>query len=553
MRYVTNEATLSIYSLIPEQSSTSKYAEFGNTTMVGQSLLSMIYEDYNLDFYVKLSPCTNLFGRQCEDPWNAMFHHLRAVDTGKGLEPVCLLVGASRNFEIVSQDKQPMDNMYQQAILPMSGTIFHSLLDHVTGPEAKSHGSSVIITGFDKESLDSAGYNKTLKHPLLNHIRQRKESAKEETTKPSASAVEESLTDAKNEDEARRIVTKALQQKMSSVAFDHEITDLQTPVADFAMDSLVVLRIRNWIFQAFRADLEPREISDAVSIVALAHLVLERTTFTQYKQGSRDSGNNETEQVEPKPDPRTSLKPSALPRQPLPLLSESLQAFLTSARPFCSDEEFKVAVQATEDFKAPGSMGNVLHNRLVERAEDPTIDNWLADSYLKRRYLGVRKPLVAHQSYFGTHALGRFSMNPAERAAIVTLAVFRFKKTLESGNLETQYLSGLAIDPDSYQWLFNACREPCVGIDRIRKYPNEDYIVVMRRGHIYKIVLEEEGTPSTSLKALKTAFGRILESGISTISWLSILTADERDEWAKVIHTIILNECLSTVLTTRSI
>ena len=55
---------------------------------------------------------------------------------------------------------------------------------------------------------------------------------------PSSTAVEESLTDAQTEDEARRIMTTTLQHKISTVTFEHDVTDLQTAVTDFGMDSL---------------------------------------------------------------------------------------------------------------------------------------------------------------------------------------------------------------------------------------------------------------------------------------------------------------------------
>lgn len=524
-------------SLTVQQSSTSDPAIFSDSEATSQSILTRICQDLELDFFVKLAPGTNLFSRQREDACSSP--NFRHASTMERPDQVCMLVGASQEWNIVSQHLQPLDNLKHRAMLRLKSSDFRSLLDYATSSEAKSYSHKVIVSGFDRKSLEVTGYDQALKNPILNHIQHPEDTPNEQSMKPNSSAVEESLADAQNEDEARRIVTTALQDKIYSVTFDYDITDVQTAVADFGMDSLIVFRVRTWIFQSFRADVEPHEISQAPNIVALASLVLERTTFTQYRQRTNEDRNCGIEQSEPIPGPGTSSKPMGLPRQPLPLLADSLQAFLNSVRAFCSDEEYREIAQDTEDFRAPSGMGNVLHNRLVERVKDPQIENWLADLYLARRYLSLRKPLVAHQSYFGTHPLTRKAMWPAEQAAIVTLAVLRFKKTLESGNLGTQYLSGQAIDPDSYQWLFNACREPCVGIDRLRKYPNEDYIVVMRRGHIYKILLEA-GTPSISLEVLKAVFGRILESNITTTSWLSILTADERDEWAKVIQKIFI-------------
>lgn len=525
-------------SLIVQQSSISERTIFDDSEATSQSILSRICPGLELDFFVKLSPCTNVFGRQREDSLS-FIPRLAHVTTMERPDQVYVLIGTSQDWNIVSQHTQPVDNLKQRVMLRLSGINFRSLLDYATSLEAKSHSHKMIITGFDRKSLESAGYNQALKNPILDHLQHREEPLEEQSTKPCSSAVEGSLADAQNEDEARRIVTTALQRKISSVIFDYDIPDLHTTVADFGMDSLVIFRVRTWIFQAFRADVEPHEISRARNIIALASLVLERTTSTHYRQRNNEDRNRDIERAEPDPGPGTSSKAMRLPRQPLPLLADSLQAFLNSVRPFCSDEEYKEIFQATEDFTAPSGMGNVLHNRLVERAEDTQIDNWLADLYLTRRYLSLRKSLVAHQSYFGTHPLGRHAMRPAERAAVVTLAVLHFKRTLESGNLGTQYLSGQAIDPDSYQWLFNACREPCVGIDRIHKYANDDYIVVMRRGQIYKIILDE-GTQCISFETLRAVFEKIFASGMTTISWLSILTADERNQWAKVIHTILI-------------
>ena len=480
---------------------------------------------------MKLAPGTNLFSRQREDACgSSRFPH---ATTTERLDQVQMLIGASQEWNIVSQHLRPLAKLNQRAMLGLRSIGFRSLLDHATSLEAKSCSRKVIVSGFDRKSLEDAGYDQALQNPILNHIQHPEDPSNEQKIKPNSIAAEGCLADAQNEDEARRIVTTALQHKMSSVTFDYDITDLQTAVTDFGLDSLIIFRVRTWIFQTFRADVEPHEISRAPNIVALASLVLQRTTSTQYRQRTDKDRNCDIGQTEPNPGSGKSSKPVGLPRQPLPPLADTLQAFLISVRPFCSDKEYEETAQDTENFRAPSSMGNVLHQRLVERAEDPQIENWLADLYLDRRYLSLRNPLVAHQSYFGTHPLSRYAMRPAERAAIVTLAVLRFKQALDSGNLGTQYLSGQAVDPDSYQWLFNACREPGLGIDRIRKYANNDYIVVMRRGHFYKITLDED-TQYISFATLRALFERILESGTKTLSWLSIMTADERNEWAKV-------------------
>jgi len=96
---------------------------------------------------------------------------------------------------------------------------------------------------------------------------------------------------------------------------------------------------------------------------------------------------------------------------------------------------------------------------------------------MQRRYLRLRTPLVACQSYFGTYLNSQISHEQAERATIISLTAFRFKQDLESRKLASQQssLSGQTVDPESYQWLFSACREHHYEDDKICKYPSNLY------------------------------------------------------------------------------
>ena len=89
-------------------------------------------------------------------------------------------------------------------------------------------------------------------------------------------------------------------------------------------------------------------------------------------------------------------------------------------------------------------------------------------------------------------------------------------------------LSGQVIDPETYQWLFNAYREPHIGEDQIRKYPSTDYVVVLRYGHAFKVILKED-SKTISFESLKGMYESILASTPKEMLWVSALTADERD------------------------
>ena len=171
----------------------------------------------------------------------------------------------------------------------------------------------------------------------------------------------------------------------------------------------------------------------------------------------------------------------------------------------------------------------------LERVKDPQVDNWLGDLYINRRYPSLRSSLAGHQSYFGTHLLEAISMQSAEKAALVTLAVYHFKTTLESGKLEPQYLFGQQIDLSSYQWLFHTCRKPGLGSDKLRKYDRNDHNVVVRRDYIYNLILKGK-TQSQHIifGALETVHAKVIEDASRNTSWLSIFTTDNRGQCARV-------------------
>src|ERR1700738_1958030 len=88
---------------------------------------------------------------------------------------------------------------------------------------------------------------------------------------------------------------------------------------------------------------------------------------------------------------------------------------------------------------------------------------------------------------------------------------------------------------DMWQSLFSAPREPHLGCDIMRKFVGDEYnyLVALRRGHVFKIVLKEGGT-AVSYESLKASFQAILDKDIEADSWVPILTADDRDSWAQV-------------------
>ena len=440
---------------------------------------------------------------------------------------VALDLGGMKNSSLVAQGFQSEKPLFTEGLVPMTNLEMDVILEYALTRKASVNH---IITGFDRRSLIVSDNAAVLKIPLFSHLSRAEIENERQSHVPSSRIPDQTIASAKSRQEAQQIVISALQQKISTlVTIEPQMIDLSIPMEDFGLDSLVMWGMRNWIFGNFRADIEPTQISAAASISSLASVVLDRSKYTVSKEQTR----NETDT---KLGKKNRVVPD-FPQQPLPSLEDTLQAYLDAAHAFCSEEEFERTSQAAATFKEAGQFGQELQSRLAQREKDVGVENWLWDGlYTQRRFLRARTPVIACSSYFGTHPFSRVLQTQAERATVVSLAAFEFKRDLESGKFERHQssLSGQVVDPECYQLLFNTCREPHVGEDQIVKYPQADYIVVLRYGHAFRVNLTENASVLT-FRRLKDKFEAIIASTPHEMSWVGVLTADQRDTWAKVL------------------
>ena len=180
-----------------------------------------------------------------------------------------------------------------------------------------------------------------------------------------------------------------------------------------------------------------------------------------------------------------------------------------------------------------GSIERQLQTRLLQRANDPSVDDWQSDLYNAHIYLKCRAPINPFQHFGGGFITNTVQHGQAEQAAIIALAAFQFKQRLEACILEPDYLNEQPLYMSSLKWIFNTSREPRINVDRVQKFAGNDFLVVLRRGHIFKITLKKEGD-NVSYTTLKMAFQEILDRASSNKASVASLTADERNSWAKV-------------------
>jgi carnitine O-acetyltransferase len=226
----------------------------------------------------------------------------------------------------------------------------------------------------------------------------------------------------------------------------------------------------------------------------------------------------------------------SLPRLPVPTLQETAERYLKSVQPITTPQEFERTKAAMSEFVKPGGVGETLQQKLITRYEDPNTKNWLSEWWNHYAYLTYRDPVVPYVSYFYSYKDDKERRNPAKRAAAITTAALEFKKNVDGGNLEPEYMRNAPICMDSYQYMFNCCRKPARPADYPVKFlPAENkHIVVVRKNQFFKVLHEVDGKQLTTGE-LEHQFNRIYELANSKkVPAVGALTSENRDLWTDV-------------------
>ncbi|KAL8859267.1 MAG: hypothetical protein Q9178_004205 [Gyalolechia marmorata] len=229
----------------------------------------------------------------------------------------------------------------------------------------------------------------------------------------------------------------------------------------------------------------------------------------------------------------------SLPRLPVPTLEETSKRYLRSVLPLLNQSEFDNTRKAVEEFVRPGGIGQELQKRLQARREDPKHKNWIYEWWNDAAYLSYRDPVVPYVSYFYSHRDDRRRRDPAKRAAALTSAILEFKKEVDNGTLEPEYMKRLPISMEVYHWMFNSCRIPFHKSDYPVKYSYKDhpYFVVIRKNQFYKVFHEINGQQLNAAE-LETQFRRILTNADKAPA-VGALTSQNRDIWTSARETLL--------------
>ncbi|KAF4951266.1 hypothetical protein FSARC_12965 [Fusarium sarcochroum] len=431
------------------------------------------------------------------------------------------------------------------------------LIEYSMGEQARRDGYTQLIMGVDPSVIPDDG---TFNLRFMNDIIQPEtgiDAAADETGAPravgTASVGQKLLAVAGNQEQMHKVVAEAIANRICElVAISGDDLGTSIPLVEVGVDSLVAIELKNWIVRELEAPLQTAQILDAPSITSLAVIVVEKSTIANKQaDGGEVNGVNGDAQnavghdgAQGTDDRLAEAAPThgheccaasrELPVMPLLGLDTICDLYYKAIEHLMTPEQRTHLLDQFNQLKQPGGLGRKLHARLTERFQDPTIDNWLFEPANEQVYTGRNYPLSPWGGMAGPDAFSKVPHGQAERAAIVSLSALEFKRNLEAGTMEPTVIGGRPQCTYMHGWLFNTYREPVDGVDRMQKMPTSEYIAVLRKGHMFRVDPVDASGEFIPFAKLEAAFQAIINKDVGNHAWESILTADDRNSWARI-------------------
>lgn len=540
----------------------------------GTQNLVTAFDNPCLDFVVLLSSSAGVLGARGSSSYCAGNAYLDAMATAQNstnARIVALDLGAMKETGIIARDARLGQHFESQGFMLLANNDLFTLMEYLISPQAAEEDCRQIVCGFSGESFQRANNVSAMAKPLLRTVMRQVQDQQSDVASGQPKDLRSLLLAVKDSSEALAIVTDHLTKKISGLtAVDIEALTDDVSVESLGMDSLVLVELKSWISRDLFATLQPPEILAAANVKALASRVLEKTTLlspsvdaviekdlgecSRFKtlQGinmtahinidtdsgsttdgaaSKSSALNSTSASDGDLSSDETIESITLPYMPVPEPSRMFERLLSTANCVGSPEEYDQFQKAYGEFTGPDGQGQLLHSRLVDLASSPTAENWWAEIADPLR-LNCRSSLVPTQNYMAAYPLPEEGQRPsaAERAATLSMAAFRTKIALETGQVSDFTIGGATLDLTTCDRMFGTVREPGIGSDTLQRYPGSTHMVAFSRGHAFEVELE-----SPDWASFKASFEEVISvSATLPCSSIAALTTDTRDQWAEV-------------------
>ncbi|KAJ5357821.1 hypothetical protein N7541_004979 [Penicillium brevicompactum] len=231
----------------------------------------------DLDFFIMLSSLAGVIGNPSQSNYTAggaFQDALARYRVSQGLPGVSLDIGAVKNVGYVASNRSVHDRLERSGYRLLEESEILSAIE-----SAIIYPCPQIVVGIN---TGRGGDDTILSDARFDALRYIKAANSNNATKPSSSphALSHQLTSVSSTEEASRVVLQALAERLVEIFLIpiEEVIDSKS-MADFGVDSLVAVELRNMLAVQAGAEISIFDIMQSPSLVALAHTVAAASTF----------------------------------------------------------------------------------------------------------------------------------------------------------------------------------------------------------------------------------------------------------------------------------
>ncbi|KAI0204630.1 beta-ketoacyl synthase domain-containing protein [Astrocystis sublimbata] len=507
----------------------------------GTMNLDNAFASPDLDFFIMLSSSATIIGNGSQANYaaaNAFQDAFADAKTGNDNNTtyVALNLGAVEGSRAVLETSEAQSNRLKSISITMAELLLAA--EYAMSSQAGQDKLSHAIMGISRQGLADAGDQNSLQNPIFSQL----PAAQNEGGEGNAGStdVTHRVGDCSTIEEAQALITESVIAKCASfLGCGVEEISQNQPLSEIGFDSLVSIELKNWLLRTFDSPVQTAEISGAPSIISLASMTTDRSRLVTAEAKSKRKvdvvNTNTADDAKGKTIGLDDFKCCVTeppPKLPMFPLEDYLDCYRQTVSVFAqTDAEREMLDRAMEEFRTPGSVGAQTYAALVERANDPNIECWLADTKTNSVFLHFRHPIAPWNAFMHTHHDSPSPHSQAERAAVLAGTAFQFLLGMERNEIGNDWLGPRSLCSYYWKWMFNAVRRPRLHCDEMKIYPESRHVAVLRKGHLFKIPLQNENG-DVPLEELTGMFQAILDADMGENSWVSILTTDFRDIWA---------------------